>query len=311
MTKLTRKSVILAKIETTYGTDSTPAVGDAILISNLSATPASLQTVDRVYYKDHLGASPQLVTGASVELSFDVELAGSGSAMTPTGYASLLKACGLAETVTSTSEQEKVAYKPVSADFDSITIHYYTDGVRQIITGARGSVSFALTPGSVPVASFNFTGKYSAPTDVNTPTATYTKFKPPLAVTNATTHFSLHGVDDLVARELRIDMGNQVSYQEYIGSDEIIITDRAPTGSVVFGLTSVEDKNWVEVAKEGTFGSLSFQLGSVAGAIIEITAQQVQLGNPTHGDSDGVRTLSLDLRLVPSTGNDELILITR
>ena len=302
--KLTRNSLIVAKVEARYGTDAAPAAAtDSILISNLSATPASLRTADRAYYKGHLGASPQLVVGASVELSFDVELASSGAAGTAPGYGSLLRACGMAET---TDKNKSVSYAPVSTGFSSLTIHYFADGVRQAVTGARGSVSLQLSPGGIPVASFSFTGKYAAPTDMANPNdASFAKFKTPVATSNANASVTLHGhsakVDDL-----SIDLGNQIVHRELIGADEIIITDRAPTGNASIHLTTVADKNWVDLVAKATLGTLKVVLGKAAGAIVEIDAPKVQLENPTHGDSDGVRTIGLGLRLVPDKGNDEL-----
>ena len=40
---LTRKRLLLAKIETTYGTDPTPAATDAVLVSALEVQPLQLE----------------------------------------------------------------------------------------------------------------------------------------------------------------------------------------------------------------------------------------------------------------------------
>lgn len=308
MTKLTRNSIILAKSETTYGTDPSPGGTDAVRVANLSVTPAELRTVDRAYLRSHLGASPQLVVGQSVALSFDVELAGSGEAARPPGYASLLKACGMNETVTS-GNNANVAYKPVSSDFGSVTIHYHADGTRQVITGARGNVSLSMTPGAVPTLSFSLTGKYAKATDVADPTANYTKFKAPLPVNQANSTFTL---DDLsaVVHEFSLDLGNQLTHSDLVGADEVMITGREATGSVVINLPTVASADFTDKARLGSTVALAFSLGSTAGARVKVTAPKVQLTAPAHGDADGVRTLSLGLRLVPSAGNDELVLAT-
>ena len=48
MPLLSRKRLLLAKLETTVGTDPTPVVGsDAILVRNIEVTPLEVDTVNR------------------------------------------------------------------------------------------------------------------------------------------------------------------------------------------------------------------------------------------------------------------------
>ena len=47
MALLQRRRVILAKTETTYGTDPTPAATDAVLVSALEVQPLQLELKDR------------------------------------------------------------------------------------------------------------------------------------------------------------------------------------------------------------------------------------------------------------------------
>jgi hypothetical protein len=61
-TRYIRNTAILAKIESTYGTDSTPTEGaNAILISNCQHQPAERANVDRDLVRPYMGASEQLV----------------------------------------------------------------------------------------------------------------------------------------------------------------------------------------------------------------------------------------------------------
>lgn len=103
MALLTRKQLILVKAESTYGTDSTPAGTDALLVRSIDVTPLEAEVVSRDLIRPYLGNSDQLLANTRVMMSFQVELAGSGTAATAPRFGSLLKACGMAETTTSSA----------------------------------------------------------------------------------------------------------------------------------------------------------------------------------------------------------------
>ena len=101
MALLTRKQLILVKAESTYGTDSSPAGTDALLVRSIDVTPLEAEVVSRDLIRPYLGNSDQLLANTRVMMSFQVELAGSGAAATAPRFGGLLKACGMAETTTS------------------------------------------------------------------------------------------------------------------------------------------------------------------------------------------------------------------
>lgn len=95
-----RKRVILAKLETNYSIDATPVAADAILCSNLDISPMEGSEVERDFIRPFFGASGAIRVENYVKLSFDTELAGSGTAGTVPEWGSLMKACNFTETVT-------------------------------------------------------------------------------------------------------------------------------------------------------------------------------------------------------------------
>lgn len=100
MPLLTRRTAILAKTESQYATDALPDGTDAILIRSLSVTPIEADVVSRDLIRPYLGNSDQLLAQTRVSLSFEVEMAGSGAAGTAPRFSSLLRACGMAQTIT-------------------------------------------------------------------------------------------------------------------------------------------------------------------------------------------------------------------
>lgn len=307
MALLTRKRVILAKLETTYNTDSAPTgATNAVLIRNLNVQPMATQQVGREIIRPFLGNFEQLNASTHVEMDFEVEAAASGAAGTVPGYGVLLRACGLSETVTAST---KVDYKPISTGFESVSIYFNVDGVLHKITGARGDVEFALNARQIPVFKFKMVGIYNAPTDTALPVVSYSAFQTPLiANTVNTTPFTLFGVSP-VLESLTFQLGNQVDYRTLIGSQYVQITDRKVAGSMTFEAASIATKDWFTASQTGTTGALSLTHGTAAGQKIILSSSQVDLLNPTYNDNGGVQMIQVGYVMTPtSAGGDDFTL---
>lgn len=319
MSRLTRKTAILAKIETTYGTDPTPTgAANAILISNQSINPLNAQNVDRAIVREYLGGAEQLVGMAFKEVSFDIELAGSGTAGTAPAWGPLLRAAGFAEAV---SAGNRVDYTPVSTSFESVTIYYYDDGVLHKLLGARGSFTLGMGLGNIPKASFKFIGLDGGDTAAANPTQTLTGWKAPLVITNPNTADLLLGctysTGSLSAgtaypsKGIEIDSGIAVAHKPLLGGETIELTDRNITGKVSLDLTAAQEVTFMSTVKANTTQSIGLEHGTAAGYKVVVYAPAVQLINPKKEDSNGTRLIGFDLRLVPSAGNDELRIVTK
>ena len=310
MPLLSRKRTLLVKTEVTYGTDPVPTgAANAILVRNLSVTPLNAEIVSRDLVRPYLGASEQLIASRYVGCEFEVEMAGSGAAGTAPAYGPLLLACGMAETIVASTT---VTYAPVSALFKSATIYYNIDGVLHKLTGCRGNVEITLAAGQIPVFKFTFTGIYNAPTDTAAPAVTYTAFQTPLAANNAnTTGFSLYSYSAAL-ESLSLSLGNQVTYRNLIGLEDVIMTNRAVTGNVIFEAPTITAKDFFAIALGNTLGALDVTHGTVAGNKVQISSTKVDISNPTYSDSNSVQMLNVPLTLVPSTaGNDEISIIIK
>jgi hypothetical protein len=104
MPVLQRSRLILAKIETTYGTDSVPTgATDAILVRNLEVTPMEQELASRDLVRPYLGSSEQILAAIRATVSFEIEIAGAGTAGNAPAWAPLLRACAFAQNLLATA----------------------------------------------------------------------------------------------------------------------------------------------------------------------------------------------------------------
>lgn len=304
----TRKTTVLAKLETTPGVDAAPTGAlNAMVVSNVNLTPIEIESVDRDLVRPYLGSSPQLVVGLTAMLEFDIEIAGAGmSAVTKAKFDELLQACGFASVVNTTIS---VDYTPVSESFKTITLYCFIDGIKHAIKGAAGSVSLDLTAKQIPKMKFKFTGLYTDPVDLPVGAVAFTNWQIPLGVNNQnTTGFTLHGFAGIM-QSLTIDVGNTVVHRNLVGADYVQITDRKATGSISIEAPPIATKDFFTIAKNMTLGALTLVHGTAAfnKFKVDCPAGSVQIQKPAYGDSDGIRMLTATLGFIPtSAGNDEL-----
>ena len=313
MPLLTRKRVILIEAESSYGTDPTIVAADAVLVRDLNITPQSSDVVSRDLVRPYLGAFEQLQANTSVEVSFSVELAGSGTAGTAPRYSDAIKACGFAEAITdadSSGGNDTVTYTPVSTAFPSITIHYNTDGVRHIVTGCRGTFVINASVGEVPTIDFTFTGIYNAPTDTALPTTTYGDQATPLIFkAGNTTGFQLLSYAGVLS-SISLDIGNELVYRELVGgTKETLLVIRNISGTAQIEAVALGTKDFFAAALANTAGNLVFTHGTTAGNKVQISSTKADLGDVAYSDMDGIQMLDIPYTLVPTAENNELSII--
>lgn len=459
----TRKKLLLAKLESTYGTDPTPTGADnAILTQNLSIKP-QIDYVERKTDRGNMGGDLSLHTSRFLTFEFDVDLQSSGAAGTAPAWGKLLKACGFAEATTAgisgnlgaasikgattitlgagasttadfhknqyitiinengrqqtrkitgyttgkvatvaalthpvttsstysisehtglalaatgstitlalpadgsssvndyyagrtisikagtgrgqsknitgyvgnnqvatiegfwetpldtTSEYTissggRVAYTPVSANMDALTLYGHMDGQLRKATGCRGTVSLKLSPKNNPLLHFTFTGLWADPVAAIDAEGITTAFKMPVPVSDVNTPtFTWMGLD-LNVYEFDIDIANDVKYRDIVNATSVSIIDRKPAGNITIEAPELDTKNWWVETFNNEAQPLSIVHGLNAGNIIEIYAPRVQCFNPTDGDQDGVLTVNLKMSYLPLVANDEIQIIAR
>ena len=306
MAKLTRKRTILLKKETTSNQDASPTgSANAILVKNLEVTPIESDEVSRDLIRAYLGNSDILLANQKVSVSFTVELQGSGTAGTAVQWGPALEACAMVHTDASTTN----TYAPTSdpAAMSSVSIYCNYDGTNHAIIGARGTFSISCEVGAIPEVNFTLTGKFAQPATVTLPTCTYQKQATPLIFNKSNvTSYEIFS-SSLPLQSYSFDMNNEVVYRELVsGTQEVLITNRAPGGSITIENPSLSAKNFFSIATGSATGTNKLIYGTAAGNKIEISCPQTDISAPSYSDSDGIQTLDLPYVALPNSGNDEL-----
>src|SRR5574343_145534 len=180
---LEEKQLILAKVESIYGNDPTPTVGDNALLTGKVSIEIADASRERKVMLPYFGSLQKVPLGEGVKISFPVEVRGSGTATTPPRTAALLRAANLTESVGGSY----VDYDPnSSSEGESCTIWFYQDGILWKVNGCMVE-SVKLTAKANEIATFDFSlvglwGGKASITDVSFPAPTYeaTSIKPPI-----------------------------------------------------------------------------------------------------------------------------------
>lgn len=305
MTRYERNLALLAKNEAIYGEDALPTgAANAILAINPKIEPLIGEDVSRELSRPFMGNQGILLVANHVRMTFEVEIAGSGTAGTPPKVGPILRGCAMREVITPTTE---VQYSPISKLQESTSLYFFLDGVKHALIGSRGTWTLAKQPSTIPRFVFTMLGLLGPITDAAMPTADTSAFIDPLPVNATNTTVALHGYSG-PCEGLTLDIGNQIEPRMLINSESIQHVDRNVTGNVVLEAPALATKNWFAIAQAHTKGALLATHGLTAGNIFTVGGPAIQIGRPTYGASQKIVNNSLPIMALPAAGNDEIVL---
>lgn len=199
-----RKLAMLHKLEAIYGTNAAPLAADGIVATNISFTPVQAEEVSRDLFLPYMGNQGVVLAGEHGRIEFDVEIAGAGDAGDVPRYGSLLRACGMSETVTADTSVE---YEIIENAVESGTLFFNSDGVQHVFLGAQANVALSFTPKQIPKYRFAAVGLLGTISDAALPAVTTAGWTKPRIVNKANTVLSLHGWS-AVAESRSVDLGS-------------------------------------------------------------------------------------------------------
>lgn len=308
MVLLSKKSILLAKLETTYGTDPTPTTTDVVEAIDANIKE-NYEAVERNVQLKTLSNTYSLAGAKFAEVTFKVELKGSGSVALAPRLGPLLNACGLAATVNSGTS---VSYAPTSTSFSSVTIYLYKDGRLHNVNGCRGTFKLVMEAGKQAMLEFSMKGLWVTPSNAALPSITYETTVPAICKGTA---FSFNSKTTLVASKMELDMANTIAQRDSMTATNAIagfeITGRKPVLSFDIEAT-IETSYTFRADALATMRAVSYVVGSSSGNIVTVTVPKFNITGIEYSDKDGVMIESLTGEATTNaaaTGDDELTIV--
>lgn len=298
-----RSKIILAKIEAAYGSDAAPAAANAMLMTNVSLSPMEGEDASRDLELAWLGGQEAIPVAQRVRLEGEVELVPSGAAGTPPAWGPLLRACGVAETITPGAS---VIYNPVSENHESASIYFWIGPTQHILLGVRGTVEMTVEAQTIPKLKFTLTGLFTTPADVARVAPDVSAFQAPQAASTANTPaFTIGGVD-FALRAFSFDLGNDVQHRLLVKREQIIIVDRAEAIRADVEAQPLASFNPFAFAVSRQKLAVNLQHGAAAGKIATFNAPAATMGR-LSGYQENQKLLEWPLALspLPVNGDDQ------
>lgn len=296
MSRKSRLKVLHAMPETVYGVDAIAAaitavepVSSIIGFDFTLSDPLAGDDLALNYDDGQLGNKGTVLAGNHVQISFKVYATGAGtSATTVPAFDAILLSCLRKQTV-----DANVAYTLDQTSVASTTYYFWMDGVLHALTGARGSFKLKLSAKQLPYLEFTIMGLYTPPSlEAKLPVDDTGWLKPkPVGVEHTTCLF------DAVALKLidmEYDQGNKVEYTEYVGHQEIIISDCEPKAKLTFEAPTIGAFDPFAMALLEAEHSFSISHGA-SPQLFRWSSDRLQISRPKYGNQNGTLTYELDV----------------
>lgn len=313
--KTLNRWAVLVKIESSYGSDASPAASDDGILVVERPDP------DLDYAHDGArGDSPAsrgplpraAPSGPEASVELVCEGIGAGSAYSASNLPhldALIRAAGLSGTVDTTAGSEKVTYE-IEADVgsvDSVTAYTYVRGQEYILLGgySEGFTVEAEGP-QVPTWTFPLMGIGSLPTDASLPDVTSYPPATRLPGKLVTPNLSLNGVTDLNLRGFSLDAGGGLSQR--LGDNSTVHAGFTPENlepmlELTFEAVALSSLNPYNLRDQATSIAVNFDVGADQYNKFTIDAQQAKVVDVSEEDEGAIALWTVSLALEPSAYN--------
>lgn len=306
-------AVVLAKKEVTYGTDAVPVVAtNGVMTRNYQGKPIDVDRIERNLDSGVYGAQPSAPSNERRTFSYEVELAGSGTAGTAPAWMVLLEGCGMAAgAVTPGVKVDQTFAAPGSVT--SLTHYDFLSDQRRKALGCVGTYELDFSAGALPFATLNWTGLVPAatPFDKSAPGAvTLTQWKAPVEVNDANTDFTLDGYAAKL-RSWRCTAGVTVAPRNLVGAKYIRRGNHSMTSTLVIEAPDIAAKDYIATLRTGALIAFLLTHGTVAGNIVEVASTKAQITDIAESKEDDIVMYTVTLLHTVDGGAASLTITAR
>ncbi len=309
MPLLTKNQLLLAKTETTKGTDASPTAAANAVLSDIVDVTFDISKIASPEVRRSISASEERPGFRKVNFTIKTAVKGSGEAGTAPEISPLLQACGLKETIS----ENNVSYAPVSGESDkkNTTIYFYFDGRLIKGLGCVGNASVQLNPGEIGIITFEMQGTLAFNGDSTLPNSQeYQEVTAPIVELSGLTFGSF---ENAVVPSFTLETGNEIidrmDINSAYGHHSSTIASRDPRWGANVEATTEAVKSWWGNFNGRVKEAISLHVGSESGNKVEITIPKAVLNDgvvPT--DNNGIVNFNLSGQALEDEGDDNFTL---
>lgn len=285
MALLRRKSVLLAKIETTPGTAESLAGTDGVFNVYDALVQASIEMVGREG-QGGFGRLPSIAGAHRGTATFRTMWEWDGTATEPAWMDTFFPACGWVKATNTFTPRSEAP----GSNVKTLTIGAYVDGVFKSLAGCVGNFVINLQAGQPVSIDWTFEGVWQGVSDTALPTPTYP--------TDTCLRWA-GGVGEwndvnLFASTATVNSNNTIYIREHPNTEAGllagIITDRAPSVTVNPEAKTVATQDRWAAWLASTQYALELDMGGPGNSVASIDAPKAQIINQQQGDREGLVT---------------------
>lgn len=306
----TARALLLGKVESTDGTDATPAVASDVMYLAAPFEPGHSYAFDHEprplargpFLHDWKPLGPK---GRIGEWTIPTHLRGSRSGAAYSASVlpdlnPLFRGAGMSQSIVTTPGSETVTYLLAASALEGATYYYYTDGKLRKLLGAKTtSLSISGSAGAPVSVEATVKGLYQAPSDTALPSPTAAQYgtsNPPVAVGLTAT---IDAVGTYVIRDFNFTVATDAPDRPSVGASDGLavhkVRKQTPTWSITLEDELIATKDFEALRAAGTPLSISVAVGSVQYNRFTISSASTGafIRDVQPGDDGGVQVLRL------------------
>ena len=307
-------AVVLAKKEGTYGVDSAPtAAANGILTRNYAGKPVDMDRIERNLDTRVFGALASVPSNERRTTSYEVEIAGSGTAGVAPAWMELLEACGMAAPVLTPGQDAVQNFAAPGTAASSLSQYDFMSDQRRKSVGMVGSFTMDFTAGAYPFIGFSWMGLIPAlsPFDKTAPAAVdLTRWKQPVEVNIDNTDFLLDGYAPAL-RSWRADAGVATAMRNLVGKRYVRRGNHSFTSTAVIEAPDIATKNYIQSLRAGSLVDWSIEHGVAGGNIFKAASAKVQVTDITESNEDDTLMWTVALRHTVEGGSADFTITAK
>lgn len=303
--------VILAKKEVVYGTDPVPTAAlNAVATRNFRCTPLEVDQLDRNLDIPSRGRTTSAPTNRRSTRSFEVEIAGSGTAGTAAAWMELHEACGMEPPVLAVGVDATLRYAVSGVDGSSVTFYDAHANQRRRGLGSRGTFGWNFTAGAYPFWNYSFTSLVPANEVVAAAAMgapVFTRWKDPVEVNVDNTRITLGGLV-VSCRTFTGETGAEVGLRNLTGERYIGRGNHAITGTLSVACPDLATKNYWTNLDKGDLLTFLVEHGVTPGNIVTMQSANLQILSIAVVEENERLLIDIGYGLNVVAGQDDLLI---